>query len=108
MDAFIAGLQNSIATKILEMFPGPRNLLSLQTIAARIDSRISTHRQFFYHINIQMIIKYIQSLLQKRNLQVTIIKLLVSFLKKTEKEELEIISFFIVQIQIIFVKIALN
>ena len=48
MDAFIAGLQDSIAT-ILEMFPGPRNLLSLQTIAARIDSRISTHRQFFNH-----------------------------------------------------------
>ena len=31
------------------MFPGPGNLLSLQTIAARIGSRISTHRQFFNH-----------------------------------------------------------
>eukprot|EP00833_Pecoramyces_ruminatium_P008767 jgi/Orpsp1_1/1182799/evm.model.c7180000082704.1 len=50
MDAFIAGLQDSIATRILEMFPGPRNLLSLQTIAARIDSRISTRRQFFNNI----------------------------------------------------------
>lgn len=47
MDAFLAGLNDQIATRILEMFPGPRTLLSMQTIASRIDSRISTQRQFF-------------------------------------------------------------
>jgi len=47
MDAFIAGLNDQIATKILEMFPGPQSLYALQTIAARLDSRLSTRRQFF-------------------------------------------------------------
>jgi len=47
MDAFLAGLHDQIATRILEMFPGPRTLSAMQTIAARIDSRISTNRQFF-------------------------------------------------------------
>ncbi|OUM56628.1 hypothetical protein PIROE2DRAFT_29533, partial [Piromyces sp. E2] len=47
MDAFLAGLQDQIAHRILEMFPGPQSLLSMQTIAARIDSRINSNRQFF-------------------------------------------------------------
>jgi len=47
MDAFIAGLNDQIATKILEMFLGPQSLYALQTIAARLDSRLSTRRQFF-------------------------------------------------------------
>ena len=47
MDAFLAGLNDQIATRILEMFPGPRSLFALQTIASRIDSRLSTHNQFF-------------------------------------------------------------
>ena len=51
MDAFIAGLQDQIATKILEMFPGPQTLFALQTIAARLDSRLATRRQFFNHQN---------------------------------------------------------
>jgi len=42
MDAFIAGLNDQIATKILEMFPGPQSLYALQTITARLDSRLST------------------------------------------------------------------
>jgi len=55
-----------------------------------------------------MRIKHIQNLLQKGNLQITIIKLLVSFLTKKEKEKLESIFVFIVPIQITFVKIVLN
>jgi len=47
MDAFLAGLQDQIANRILEMFPGPKSLLGMQTIAARIDSRISSNKQFF-------------------------------------------------------------
>ena len=42
MDAFIAGLNNQVATKIIEIFPGPRSLIALQTIASRIDARLST------------------------------------------------------------------
>ncbi|OUM68908.1 hypothetical protein PIROE2DRAFT_23965, partial [Piromyces sp. E2] len=48
MDAFIAGLNQQVALRILEMFPGPRDLLSLQTIASRIDSRLSTRNTFFH------------------------------------------------------------
>jgi len=47
MDAFLAGLQDQIAKRILEMFSGPKSLLGMQTIAARIDSRISSNKQFF-------------------------------------------------------------
>ena len=47
MDAFLAGLNDNIATRILEMFPGPQSLFSLQTIASRIDLRLSTHNQYF-------------------------------------------------------------
>jgi len=47
IDAFLAGLHDQIATKILEMFPRPRSLSAMQTIAARIDSWILTNRQFF-------------------------------------------------------------
>jgi len=46
MDAFLNGLNDQIATKIYEMFPGPRSLFALQTIASRLDSRIAAHRQF--------------------------------------------------------------
>ena len=51
MDAFLAGLHPQIALKILEMFPGPRNLIALQTIASRIDSRLHNNRQFFNNSN---------------------------------------------------------
>jgi len=51
MDAFAAGLNQQDAVKILEMFPGPQDLVSLQTIAAIIDSRISTHVNFFSNYN---------------------------------------------------------
>ncbi len=44
MDAFMEGLNDQVANRILEMFPGPRNLSSMQTIASRIDSRLATHR----------------------------------------------------------------
>jgi len=47
MDAFIAGLNQQVALKVLEIFPGPRDLLSLQAIASRIDSRLFTNKQFF-------------------------------------------------------------
>ncbi len=47
MDAFLAGLNDQIASRILEMFPGPRSLSAMQTIAARIDSRIAANRNFF-------------------------------------------------------------
>jgi len=47
MDAFIEGLNQRVAIKILEMFPGPNDLISLQSIAARIDSRLYAHSQFF-------------------------------------------------------------
>ena len=47
MDAFLAGLNDQIANRILEMFPGPRSLSAMQTIAARIDSRIAANRNFF-------------------------------------------------------------
>ena len=46
MDAFLVGLNDQIATRILEMFPGPRSLTAMQTIASRIDGRLSAHRQF--------------------------------------------------------------
>ena len=46
MDAFLNGLNDQIATKIYEMFPGPRSLFALQTIASRIDSRLAAHRQY--------------------------------------------------------------
>jgi len=46
MDAFIAGLNNQVATKIIEIFPGPKSLLALQTIASRIDARLSTTQKF--------------------------------------------------------------
>ncbi len=32
MDAFLAGLNDQIATRILEMFPGPQSLLAMQTL----------------------------------------------------------------------------
>ena len=47
MYAFITGLNDQMATKILEMFPEPQSLYALQIIAASIDSRFSTRRQFF-------------------------------------------------------------
>ncbi len=47
MDAFMAGLNEQVATRILEMFPGPQNLFAMQTIASRIDSRLHTNRNFF-------------------------------------------------------------
>ena len=47
MNAFIAGLHQQVALKVLEIFPGPRNLLALQTIASRIDSRLFANKQFF-------------------------------------------------------------
>jgi len=46
MDAFLDGLQDQIATRILEMFPGPRSLFAMQTIAARIDGRLASRRNF--------------------------------------------------------------
>ena len=46
MDAFIEGLHHQVAIKILEMFPGPRSLTALQTIASRIDSRLSNNPIF--------------------------------------------------------------
>jgi len=39
MDAFLVGLNDQIATRILELFPGPRSLAVIQTIASRIDDR---------------------------------------------------------------------
>ncbi len=47
MDAFLSGLNQQVAVKILEMFPGPRDLASLQTIASRIDSRLYSQRFYF-------------------------------------------------------------
>ncbi len=47
MDAFIAGLHQQVALRILELYPGPRDLISLQTIASRIDSRLNTRKLFF-------------------------------------------------------------
>ena len=47
MDAFVAGLQDQVATRILELFPGPETLSELQTIASRIDSRIACNRKLF-------------------------------------------------------------
>ncbi len=47
MDAFLAGLNDQVASRILELFPGPRSLSAMQTIASRIDSRIITQRNFF-------------------------------------------------------------
>jgi len=46
MNAFLAGLHDHIAIRILEMFPGPQSLFAIQTITSRIDNRVSTHRQF--------------------------------------------------------------
>jgi len=46
MDPFLYGLNDQIATKIYEMFPGPRSLLALQTIASRLDNGIAAHKQF--------------------------------------------------------------
>ena len=51
MDAFLVGLNDQVATRILEMFPGPRTLIAMQTIASRIDSRLSAHKQFFNQQN---------------------------------------------------------
>ncbi len=53
MDAFLNGLNDQIATRIYEMFPGPRSLFALQTIASRIDNRLASHRQFFNSQNRQ-------------------------------------------------------
>jgi len=47
MDAFMDGLQEQIATRIYEMFPGPRTLLNLQNIACRIDSRLAANQNFY-------------------------------------------------------------
>jgi len=47
MDAFLDGLHDQIVTRIFEMFPGPQSLFELQSIASRIDFRLSTHKQFF-------------------------------------------------------------
>jgi len=47
MDAFLAGLQDQVATKIFEIFPGPESLSELQTIASRIDSRLAVNRKLF-------------------------------------------------------------
>ena len=46
MDAFMAGLHHQIAIRILEMYPGPKSLTALQTIASRIDSRLCTQQSF--------------------------------------------------------------
>ena len=51
MDAFLTDLHDAIATKILEMFPGPRSLTAMQTIASRIDGRLSAHKLFFNTTN---------------------------------------------------------
>ena len=51
MDAFISGLNQQVAVRILEMFPGPRDLTSLQTIASRIDSRLYSQRFYFNRFN---------------------------------------------------------
>ena len=48
MDAFLAGLQDQVATEILEIFPGPESLNELQTIASRIDSRLAINRKLFF------------------------------------------------------------
>ena len=45
MDAFLYGLNDQIAIRIYEMFPGPRSLSAIQTIAFRIDNRLATRRQ---------------------------------------------------------------
>ena len=51
MDAFISDLNQQVAIRILEMFPGPRDLTALQTIASRIDSRLYSQRSYFNHSN---------------------------------------------------------
>ena len=42
----LAGLNDNVAFRILEMFPGPRTLFTMQTIASRIDSRLYVQKQF--------------------------------------------------------------
>jgi len=46
MDSFIAGLNNQVAIKIIEIFPGTKSLLALKTITSRIDARLSTTQKF--------------------------------------------------------------
>jgi len=47
IDAFLVGLNDQIANRILKMFPDPRSLSAIQTIASRIDSGIAANRNFF-------------------------------------------------------------
>jgi len=42
----MAGLNDNVASRILEMFPGPKTLFAMKTIASRIDSRLYVQRQF--------------------------------------------------------------
>jgi len=56
MDAFLDGLNEQIATRILEMFPGSLSLSDIQIIFPRIDSLLSTHKQFFNNQNKQITI----------------------------------------------------
>jgi len=51
MDIFLAGLHDQIAIRILEMFPRPRSLTAMHTIASRINGRLSAHRNFSYQNN---------------------------------------------------------
>jgi len=44
MDTFMASLNDNVASRILEMFPGPRNLFAMQIFASRIDSRLYVYR----------------------------------------------------------------
>jgi len=37
MDAFLVGLNDQIAIRILEMFPGLRSFIAMRTIASRIE-----------------------------------------------------------------------
>jgi len=68
MDAFLAGLNDQIANRILEIFPGPRSLSAMQTIAARIDSKIAANRIFLIHpINQTIDQKTIIIIIIKRN-----------------------------------------
>ena len=100
MDAFLAGLHDHIATRILEMFPGPQTLLAMQTIASRIDNRISTHRQFSNlqgqnsnNSNNNKIKRAKNHSFSKSNLNPNLMDL---YLKKKKKEEEEKIFVYIV------------
>jgi len=86
MDAFTAGLNQQVAVKILEMFPGPQDLISLQTIAARIDSRISTHANFFSSYNQTTSSSRNRKSNTRNNKNVTKTKSYNSPLSKEEKE----------------------